>query len=135
MNPEAVAELENAVVLRILSEATVDLQEQLPSEERKVLRTVDEACQSVERLLALGGVSHAEVSVAKFADPGIARALLACMLTDPQTRPVVEPLIAQPPADTQKTVELAFAGAVIFCPHCLAPNHHRYPPHPQGWQK
>jgi hypothetical protein len=43
-----------------------------------------------------------------------ARELLSAMLNDPHSRSVVESELAAPPADAQKSPELALAGAVIL---------------------
>ena len=47
-------------------------------------------------------------------EPAIAREVLGLLLSDPATQKVAMETVGNPPPDSQKSVELAIAGAVIL---------------------
>ncbi|HEY0468591.1 MAG TPA: hypothetical protein VGC79_30560 [Polyangiaceae bacterium] len=106
--------LDDRTVLRILSEATMELREGLPEAERSRAATEDEARAALVTLLDLGGQTSRIDAVNAVATPGAARALLSQLLADPATRAIVAPVVSDPPEDTQKSIELATSGAIVL---------------------
>ena len=114
MSSQLFAQFDDETVLRILTEATAELQEQLPEEQRTRIATMDDACASIQQLLDAGGVALTPLTPDRLADPKMARALLSTMVEDPRTRSIVEPILAHPPRDQQKFAEVAAEGAIIL---------------------
>lgn len=114
MSAQIVERLDDATVLRILSHASAELRDRLPADQQTRIGSIDDARESIHQLLDSSGVAHDAMTLDRLSNPAIARAVLARMLAEPQTRDVVEPLIMDPPRDQQKSAELALAGAVIL---------------------
>jgi hypothetical protein len=111
---ERITRLDDRGVLRTLSAVTEKLREELPEAETKAIGSADDARAAVAALVETGDGKKIDPASITFVSPGAARALLNAMLNDPDTQPLVEPELANPPSDTQKSPELALAGAVIL---------------------
>lgn len=114
MNTSVIAALDDGTVLGILSEATIELGDAQPVGQRNRVGTAEEARELVYHLLRSGGIADASARLSHLESADTARALLAQMLEERLTRAVVEPIVEHPPADQQKSVELASAGAIIL---------------------
>lgn len=112
-----IQKLNDSTVLRILSHLTEQLRDEIPDQGQDSIRSADEARSAVALLLESNGVASVEPS-AVVADEAAAaeqgRALLRLFWEDETVRPKVEELLAHPPEDSQKSVELAIATAVIL---------------------
>jgi hypothetical protein len=62
----------------------------------------------------LSPVDPQSILVEDHPDPAIARQVLDLLLADSETKEAAVEAVANPPADSQKSVELAIAGAVIL---------------------
>jgi hypothetical protein len=105
-------------VLAVLSQTTADLREAMPAAENSAIRSMTDARAAVAALLEQEGINLAldpdRIFPDEEANTGAARQVLQVLWTDPRTQTVVEDALAQPPSDTQKSVELAMAGAVVL---------------------
>src|SRR5687767_511671 len=99
MTSEALSKLDDQAVLRVLSQASAELRAKLPEDQRHQLRGPVEVGRALGQLLDQQGVAHGPIALNAFAEPRMPRGVLGAMLEDPQTRPVVEPLLANPPQD------------------------------------
>jgi hypothetical protein len=118
--PESVdiQNLDDRTVLRIVSHLTEQLREEMSDEESSPIQSANEARSAVASLLESSGVetpiqpSGIITDEAAAAEQG--RALLQLFWEDETMRPKLEELLAHPPEDSQKSVELAIATAVIL---------------------
>lgn len=112
-----IQKLDDSTVLRILSHLTEQLRDEISDQGHNSIWSADEARSAVALLLESNGVASMEPS-AVVADEAAAaeqgRALLRLFWEDETVRPKVEELLAHPPEDTQKSVELAIATAVVL---------------------
>lgn len=109
--------LDNRTVLRILSQVTTEIHEQLPSAERAAVPTLPDARATVAALLeqqGMGILDPKSIFAQDQADPVIARRVLDLLLTNSETARLAEEAVADPPSDSQKSLELAIGGAVIL---------------------
>lgn len=114
---QRIQELDDRTVLRLLSAVTQNLREQLTTKEATLLGTADDARAAMAALIESQTGQKVEASSIAFDGPkaaGAARQILAILWEDPQTRPAVDPELVNPPSDSQKSPELALAGAVIL---------------------
>jgi hypothetical protein len=118
MSTQSIPLMDDRTVLAVLSQATADLREALPTAENSAIRSMNEARTAVVALLEQGGMNLAldpdRIFPDEEANPGAARQVLEVLRTDPRTQTPVQEALAQPPSDSQKSVELAMAGAVIL---------------------
>jgi hypothetical protein len=114
---EAIKQFDDRTVLIILSQVTADLREQLPSSETSATASLSEARAAIAALLEQQSASSVDpdsVFAEDQPDPAVARHVLDLLLTDSETKGAAAEAVANPPADSQKSVELAIAGAVIL---------------------
>jgi hypothetical protein len=111
---QTIAALDDATLLRVLSEVTTTMRETVASGQTSAVSTAEEARASLEGLLDAGEIAHGPIAATQLADPVIARGLLLEMLRDPELAPMVADAVANPPLDRQKGFEAAYAGAVIL---------------------
>jgi len=114
---QRISQLDDRAVLQVLSEAGQNLREQLSDKEAMVIGNADDARAAVAALMVAGDGDIIDANSIIFEGPQAARAareLLMTLLEDPDARLAVEPVIENPPADSQKSPELAVAGAVIL---------------------
>lgn len=114
---KTVEELDDHTVLGVLSQVSADLHEQLPSSETSAIASLSDARAAIAALLeqqGMGSVDPESVFVEDQPDPAAARQILELLLTDSETKEAAAEAVANPPADSQKSVELAIAGAVIL---------------------
>ena len=109
--------LDDRTILGILSQVTADLHEQVPGAEASTIACSDDARAAISALLEQQGArSLAPESI--FAEDELNaaahRRVLDLLLADPATREAAREAVASPPADSQKSVELAAASAVIL---------------------
>jgi hypothetical protein len=112
MTTDVIDRLDDATVLRILSEVTADLAEVMPDKPTTGIKTFDDANGAVKSLLNMDGGQMVVVSDETAARS--ARALLKVLATDEQTRGRVLALVEHPPADAQRSLEAAAAAAVVL---------------------
>ncbi|NIE59624.1 MULTISPECIES: hypothetical protein [unclassified Burkholderia] len=112
-----IEQFDDRAVLRILSQVTTDLREQLPHSEASTIATSSEARAAIASLLEQQAVTSGG-SESILADdrwePAVARQVLELLLTDPETQKATAESIENPPTDSQKSVELAISGAVVL---------------------
>jgi len=114
---ERITRLDDRTVLRLLGAVTENLREEIASGELKSIASADDARAALAALVESEDGRKIEASAIAFDGPAAARSareLLNTMLDDPDTRSVVESELVTPPADAQKSPELALAGAVIL---------------------
>ena len=114
---QRISELDDRTVLRVLSAVTENLREQLPANEARAIGSADDARAALAALIETAAGQKIDPASITFEGPQAARAAREVLVTlwqDPQTRLVVEPELANPPSDAQKSPELALAGAVIL---------------------
>lgn len=111
MTSDAIRNLDDGAVLRVLSALTEDMQANLPASSQKIA-SMDDARDAVNALLTQDGASDSP-DVDKLGSDQ-ARTLLAVLAADPTTRDQVAELLANPPDDEQRSVELALAAAVVL---------------------
>jgi hypothetical protein len=112
-----ISQLDDRAVLRVLSEVTQNLREELPEKELKRVSTTEEARAAVAALITAGGgrqINPDSIVIEGPAAVQAARGILQALWNDPAHRAAVEPALTSPPADAQKSPELAVAGAVIL---------------------
>jgi hypothetical protein len=100
-----------------LSQVTADLREQLSGSETSAIASLSDAQAAISALLEQQGASSVDpesIFGENQPDPAVARHVLDLLLTDPETKETAAEAVANPPADSQKSVELATAGAVIL---------------------
>ena len=119
LSKERIDQLDDRTVLLILSYLSQDLREELSDDQATSVRSENEARQAISALLNTVGALAAPVDTAEIlpddaAAVVVGRDLLKLLLEDEQLRLRVEELIADPPAETQMSVELALAGAVVL---------------------
>jgi hypothetical protein len=110
-------QLDDRTVLMILNHLTQELVEDIPEGERRTIQSEDEARQAVVALLQhaqITSVPPTEVIPADAQAERAAHATLNLLLKDLSTAPKVQALIEQPPEDSQLSVELAVAGAIVL---------------------
>ena len=108
---------DDRTVLGILSQVTADLHEQLPGSETSVIACLSDARAVIAALLKQQGESSVDpesIFADELPDPASARHVLDLLLADPETREAAAEAVANPPRDSQKSAELAIAGAVIL---------------------
>jgi hypothetical protein len=113
---ETVSRLNDRTVLAALSQATADVTEQRLAGSTVIASQAD-ARAAIAALLAQQGVRVIEpesVLPDERLDPAVAREVLDLLLEDSEMHDAAEEATLNPPADTQKSVELAAAGAVIL---------------------
>jgi len=114
---QRITRLDDEAVLRILSAVTENLREEFPVTETKAIGSADDARAAVAALIEFTDGKKVDSTSITFDGPKAARAtreLLNAMLNDPDTQPLVESELENPPSDAQKSPELALAGAVIL---------------------
>jgi hypothetical protein len=114
---KAIEQFDDRTVLGILSQVTADLHEQLPSSETSAIASLSDARAALAALLEQQGASSVDptsIFAEDQPDPAVARHVLDLLSTDSETRGATAEAIANPPTDSQKSVELAIAGAVIL---------------------
>ncbi len=114
---ERIARLDDRTVLRLLGAVTEDLREEIPEGDLKSIGCSDDARAAVAALVESEDGITIDASAIAFEGPTAApaaRELLNAMLDDPHSRSAVESELATPPADAQKSPELALASAVIL---------------------
>jgi hypothetical protein len=110
-------QLEDRAVFATLSQATLDLREQLPVSESSAIASESDARAAIASLLEqqLGrSIDPDKQLTHEKLDSQVARDVLSLMLADVETHAITAEAIANPPRDSQKSVELAIAGAVIL---------------------
>jgi hypothetical protein len=114
---EAIEQFDDRTVLGILSQVTADLHEQLPDSQTSTIASLSDARAAISALLeqqGAGSVDPKRIFADEQPDPSVARQVLALLLTDSETKNSAAEAVANPPADSQKSVELAIAGTVIL---------------------
>ncbi len=109
-------QLSDQTVLLILSHLSEDLREELP-DDSAMLQTENEAREALASLLRQAGDTSVAANeiVPENADAAdLARRTLAELHHDPALRPHIDELIANPPSDSQMSVEMAVGGAIIL---------------------
>ncbi len=118
MHTDPAAHLDDETVLRILAHLTADMRDQLPSEARTAVASPEEARAAIAVFLEEEGVAPPLEPDRVLPEPAVtaadARVLLQMMWEDDALRRSLEALIAEPPDESQKSVEVALAGAVIL---------------------
>ncbi|WAZ19462.1 hypothetical protein STRCI_000517 [Streptomyces cinnabarinus] len=98
--------------------ALQEITEDLAAEQALEAENDEEALQIVEALLAHAGSPAAASAAGLLDDEGQAldagRRLLDALAEDPGTRPLAEPLLAEPPVDDQLAVVEVSAGVVVL---------------------
>jgi hypothetical protein len=110
-------QLDIRTVLMILSHLTEDLREMVPESQRTVVQSEQEAQLAVASLLEgtkSADVSPAQMELSEAQADVAARETLALLLNDPETAAKVTALLEGEPADSQLSVELATASAIVF---------------------
>jgi hypothetical protein len=114
---KTIEQFDDRTVLGILSQVTADLHERLPGSETSAVASLSDARAAIAALLEQQGESSVDpesIFAADQPDPASARHVLDLLLADPETKEAAAEAVANPPADSQKSVELAIAGAVIL---------------------
>jgi hypothetical protein len=114
---KAIEQFDDRTVLGILSQVTADLHEQLPGSETSAIASLSDARAAVAALLEQQGASKVDpesIFAEDQPDPATARHVLDLLLADCETKETTAEAVANPPVDSQKSVELAIAGAVIL---------------------
>jgi hypothetical protein len=114
---KTIEQFDDRTILAILSQVTADLHERLPSSETSAIASLSDAREAIAALLKQQGESSAKpesIFAEDQSDPASARHVLDLFLVDPETKDIAVEAVANPPADSQKSVELAVAGAVIL---------------------
>jgi hypothetical protein len=110
-------QFDDRTVLGILSQVTADLHEQLPKSETSAIASLSDARAAIAALLeqqGAGSVEPESIFPEDQPDPVVGRHILDLLLTDSETKEAAAEAVANPPTDSQKSVELAIAGAVIL---------------------
>jgi hypothetical protein len=116
MKPEIKA-LDNRSVQMILSHLTQKLRDDIPEEQKRAVQSEQEAriaIASFLRELEPSAPSPAEIVPEETDADRIARQTLDVLLDDPATAPKVCALLAEPPRDSQMSVELALSSAIVL---------------------
>lgn len=116
MRPEIEA-LDARTVQMILSHLTQEMRREIPTEQTQTVQSAEEARLAIAALL--GEVEPSAPDPEKIApeedDADLAgRAMLDVLLDDPATAPKVRELLANPPLDSQMSVELAISSAIVL---------------------
>lgn len=107
---DSIHEIDDRTALRVLSALTEELQEKLPDGPK--IASIEDARDAINALLVEAGTEGAPNADAIGA--GHARALLAMLADDPVTHDHVADLVANPPNDEQRSVELALGAAIVL---------------------
>jgi hypothetical protein len=114
----SVNHLDDNTALRVLSHLTHRWREEMPKDQQGAVQNLDEATKAVAVFLEANG---AALPGSKVAGPGTreanvarARRMLELMLNDESVRQDVSALVANPPDDAQRSVELAVGGAIVL---------------------
>ena len=113
---QRITRLDDHAVLRILSAVTENLREELPVTETKAIGSADDARAAVAALIESTDGKKIDSTSITFDGPRasrVARELLNAILNDPDTQPLVESELANPPSDAQKSPELAQLSWVV----------------------
>jgi hypothetical protein len=114
---QPIEQFDDAAVLRILSEVTGELKEQLTRSEAAAVASLADARAVIAALLEQqnsGSVDYERLFSENQSDPKVARHLLTLLMTDADTKDVANGSVENPPTASQKSVELAIGGAVIL---------------------
>jgi hypothetical protein len=114
---QRISKLDDRAVLRVLSAVTENLREELAAKETRVIGSVDDARLAIAAFIESKAGQKIDARAIAFEGPQaaqVARELLETLWEDPQVRSAVEVELANPPSDSQKSPELALAGAVIL---------------------
>jgi hypothetical protein len=114
---KAIEQFDDRTVLGILSQVTADLHERLPSSEVAAIASSSDARAAIAALLKQQGASSVvpeSILAEDHPDSVVARHVLELLYVDPETKEAVSEVVSNPPVDSQKSVELAVAGAVIL---------------------
>ena len=111
-------ELDEQTVLLILSHLTLELQQVIPPQVTSI-QSEEEAREAIAALLTTTGqlkdkIKPALIVPENSASVNLARNLLKMVLDDEIVSIKVKELINNPPRDSQMSVEMAIAGAVIL---------------------
>jgi hypothetical protein len=115
-SPIELENLDDSTIFRITSHLTAQLREEMPDEATGI-RDAAEARAVLESFLASNGSPFPASTLFPSDAASVAlqaRRLLALMLEDETTGPQAMELLANPPADTQKSVEALAATAVVL---------------------
>jgi hypothetical protein len=116
---EELSRLNDAEVVRVLAYATEEIRRDLTDAEQGRIASADEARHALSELLVTAQVVESPLKATDIVPESgnlvaHARAALRLLLEDAATRAKVVPLIANPPRDTQKSIEHALEGAVVL---------------------
>jgi hypothetical protein len=116
MKPEVKA-LDNRTVQMVLSHLTQNLRDDIPEEQTRTVQSEQEARIAIASLLhelEPAAPSPAEIVPEETDADRIARQTLDVLLDDPATAAKLRPLLAEPPRDSQMSVELALSSAIVL---------------------
>jgi hypothetical protein len=116
MKPEIKA-LDYRTVQMILSHLTQELRQDIPEAETQAVQTEQEARMAIASLLTetkSSAASPADIVPADSDAERTARETLEIFLEDPVLAPKVRALLADPPRDSQMSVELAISSAIVL---------------------
>lgn len=108
---EAVARLDNAIVMSVLGHLTVEIRRDLPASEQSRVQSLDEARQALAALIETDADPNSLVDEANAEATG--RKLLNVLAEEPATWDRARDLIAEPPEDLQRSIAAAAAAAVV----------------------
>ena len=117
MIDDQAATLDDGTVLRILSHLNVQLYEEVLVDERPSVKSAEEAGAAIVAFLEENGEPIEGIKAGALGDTldaNAARGVLDLVLEDERVRRIAEPLVAHPPDDDQRAVELAAEGAIII---------------------
>jgi hypothetical protein len=115
---KSIDQLSDRELLLLLSYLTQDLQSEAAVDPQVGPRTPEEARLAIGAVLvAAGDPAGSDTEAIVPDEPSatvMARALLRELVEDPATKDHVQALLANPPGETQMSVELAIASAVVL---------------------
>jgi hypothetical protein len=108
---DAVAKMDDATVIRVLSHLTLEVQKKLPPTQSSV-RSLDEAKQALAALIATD--ADPNLLVTEESAEAVGRKLLNLVSEESEIQDRARDLIAEPPEENQRSLAVATAVAVVM---------------------